>query len=374
MSLRNNLAVAALLLPLALLVSSCGATKQEGGEVSLRIGETSVSEDAGSQFIKVTAYTSWTLDLSETWAKVDKASGDGNASGITLSWEENTGAERTCDISLNCDGRKLNYTLTQARTTRHLVADTPGKWLELPATDDPDLSFITHDMTVSGKKIRNYSIYYDTRAKLSLWVAYPLNSSLKGSGTRTDKWGLDPKVPEAFQQVLYKSYSGPYDRGHQLPSADRLNKAANEATFYFTNMTPQSSELNQNAWGNLEGMVRNWSNKTDTLYVVTGADFKNSTETVGDNVGSRIPVPTGYFKALLGYKSDGFDGEGKYVGIAFYFENRKYEKSQSAIMKQSMSIDALEEKLGLDFFVNLPSAAGESEARKVESDVSAWWE
>ena len=42
-------------------------------------------------------------------------------------------------------------------------------------------------------------------------------------------------------------------------------------------------------------------------------------------------------------------------------------------MDQAMSIDALEEKLGIDFFVNLPAAAGKAQADKIETEVNNWW-
>ena len=83
-------------------------------------------------------------------------------------------------------------------------------------------------------------------------------------------------------------------------------------------------------------------------------------------------MPEGYFKALLGYKKGGSisNATGGYIGIAFYFEHRSYSND---IMDQSMSIDELENKLGYDFFVNLPEKIGDEWAAKVESKVDDWW-
>ena len=105
------------------------------------------------------------------------------------------------------------------------------------------------------------------------WVAYPLNRGLIGAGSgRTDAWGLDPNLPQEHQPVLYESWGvGWLDRGHQIPSADRLRDGDNQQTFYGTNMTPQiGKKFNQGIWAKLEGKVRSWSDKYDTLYVVTG--------------------------------------------------------------------------------------------------------
>lgn len=359
-------------LVLLLTLASCGKPQEEG-EIAFSVPRTALGAEAGTQFIKVTSYTSWTITLSEAWASVSQAEGSGSVSGIELSWEENLGDERNCTVTLASGGKKFNATLVQERNSTQLVPDTPAAWLELPATTDKDLYYFTHDMTLGGRKVRNYSFYLDPQAKLSKWVAYPLNKTLKGSGSRTDEWGLDPKVPKAYQPILYSGFAGGYQRGHQLPSADRLTKGVNETTFYFTNMTPQSGELNEKVWATLEGMVRNWSAKTDTLYVVTGADWRGATQYARDNVGAQIPVPVGYYKALLAYKASGFGDEGKYLGIAFWFDHKGYENSTATVMGQAMSIDALEEKLGIDFFVNLPAAAGKAQADKVEAEVNNWW-
>lgn len=364
--------IAASLTFLLLVLASCGKSESEG-EVALAVPRLTLDEGAGSQFIKVTSYTSWTITLSEAWARVSQEEGSGSVSGIELSWDENIGDRRSCTVTLSSGGRKLNAALLQDRNSTRLIPDTPGVWLELPSTADKSRCFITHDMTLNGKKMRNYSLFYDSGAKLSSWVAYPLNSALRGSGSRTDKWGYDPKVPGSFQPVLYSGFGGGYQRGHQLPSADRLANGVNETTFYFTNMTPQLGELNEYAWATLEGMVRGWSENTDTLYVVTGADWTGTQAYAIDNDGSRIPVPVGYYKALLAYKASGFGDAGKYLGIAFWFDHKGYESSSSVVMGQSMSIDALEEKTGIDFFVNLPSVVGKEQADKVESSVDKWW-
>ena len=97
--------------------------------------------------------------------------------------------------------------LTEPR--RELQADTPGRWLELPATDTPGMVFIHHPMP-EDHRLRNYSFYFDPKARVAAWVAYPLNNGLRGTGSRPDQepWGLDPKVPtDAQAVVLYHGFS-----------------------------------------------------------------------------------------------------------------------------------------------------------------------
>ena len=41
--------------------------------------------------------------------------------------------------------------------------------------------------------------------------------------------------------------------------------------------------------------------------------------------------------------------------------------------KQSMTIDELEDRLDIDFFVNLPDRVGQEIASKIESTNDSWW-
>ena len=61
---------------------------------------------------------------------------------------------------------------------------------------------------------------------------------------------------------------------------------------------------------------------------------------------------------------------GSYAGIAFWFS---HSSSGSDYMAGKMTIDQLEEKLGYDLFVNLPSVVGEDKADEIESSIDQWW-
>lgn len=382
--LRNFAEAAAVIMTAAAFVVSCEPSTDweiESAELLIPISE--VDAKAGSQFIKVKGNGEWTISvLAEDstafsdWARVDQNTGKGDVAGITFSWDENTDVQsRRCRLVISGRNGNIPYTFIQAGAVQPttLKSEPVRKWLELPSTNDKDLYFITHDMTLSGKTVRNYSFFYDTDALLARWVAYPLNKSLIATGNRSEAWALDPKLPRDRQAVLFSGFRTStggfgWDRGHQLPSADRYSPGANEATFYGTNMTPQRNNLNANAWAVLEALVRNWSYQCDTLYVVTGADITGSTDYAVDNDGKHVTVPVGYFKALVSYKKSQVKG---YRGIAFYMEHKEYRSETDAVMACSMSIDELESKLGYDLFVNLPSTIDYAE--EVESKVDSWW-
>lgn len=372
------------------------APEEELKEILFFIPSPIVGTSSASQFVYVTAAEDWKVEIEyngdqKDWVTLSALSGSKcDNFNLVLQWTANTAAEeRSVLFTLTSGSESTSSILSQSGKTSggggamEIKESVPSRgWLELPATDNTDLYFISHDMTVGNYTGRNYSYYYDVENLLARWVAYPLNKSLASSGSRTNAWGLDPKVPIPLQPVLFSGFKrgtdgNLYDRGHQQPSADRLEANSNKATFYGTNMTPQLGALNQRCWASLESAVRDWSYQFDTLYVVTGADVRGATHTSQDNYGKNVTIPTGYYKALLGYKKNGqFAGmnqTGGYTAIGFYFEHKSYTDSRETIKAQSMSIDELEKKLGIDFFVNLPGKIGQDYADKVESKVDTWW-
>lgn len=356
--------------------------------VSVRTAE--VGNESGQTFVSVKSGGSWTLSLEfeegvQAWAELSAVSGTGEKNDVILTYEVNeTEVMRIVKIVAGCGLNVSECTLTQAAGDPSPVPPGPElshvpEWLELPAVrDDDGLDFYWHDQVISGKTMRSWSFDYDPQAMVSHWVAYPLNKGLIGNGSRTDEWGLDPKVPADQQPVLYRGFKSPtgtrYDRGHQLPSADRYNHDANVQTFYFTNMTPQRNDFNGYAWADLEGRVREWSRSMDTLYVVTGCVVEGASDYAYDNDGKEVTVPVAYYKALLGYKKDGTLGitakTGGFTACAFWYDHKPYSGN---VMDQSMTIAELEEKTGVDFFVNLPSRTDEDTAKMVETTKDSWW-
>ena len=403
----------AALLALSLMVVSCGGGSDNKEEPVVppvvSIKTQTVTGEAGSQFLSVSASGTWTITTSASWLTVSPASGSGNSSTVILSYSENTDAIRNATVTISSSGGSASASITQGKlivpdptpTTPPIGPDDPGeedhhdengygfktapyKWLELPQTKEDDKQeFFTHYMTLGGAKARNYSYYWNYDDLVSTWVAYPLCAGNIGSGGRTDQWGLDPLLPDKKQPVLFKAYTGFGSRGHQIPSADRLSRDANIQTFYFTNMTPQDYDFNGGTWANLENLVRTWARKTgttagtDTLYVVTGCFIGNSTRKSYDNNGKPVTVPEGYFKALLRYKNNESVGHKGFMACAFYLENsNKYDSKISKGM--SMSIADLEKKLGYNLFVNLEAKVGAETTKTIKEEnpatVSWWWQ
>ena len=338
---------------------------------------------SGSVFLSVTASKAWTISVAGgSWATVSPASGTGSRNSVILSYEANTGEDaRSVTLTLNATpGGQATLTLTQKAVVKPVGPDQPQQygygydvaaphWLELPATDNPDLYFITHFCNYAGAEQRNYSFYWDTAALVVHWVAYPLNRGLIGSGSRSDAWGYDPLLPYAVQQnIITSAYGTGHSRGHQIPSADRLDRAANVSTFYATNMTPQEPDFNGGVWEKLESKVRTYAKACDTLYVVTGCVVKSTSTSIPDKMNHKVKLPEAYYKALLRYEKGS-----EYIACGFYIPHDSSIPAET-FMDYIMSIDELEKKTGMDFFVNLPDAIGADKARAVETQApGSWW-
>lgn len=389
-------------------MAAVGCHKPEQEDITVYVKYTEVDGKRGTQWVNVLTMSDtqqWTLTLTDedgnpvTWATVDPPTGTGTQRSVTITWEENdTEGPRTVIIHGSSAGHESQEAMVQNASSSgggdggtYPSKITPDKvygWMELPATNDPNLYFISHESTTS-KAYRNYSYYWDVENMVARWVAYPLNKACIGSGSRTNEWGLDPKLPRDAQPLLtsgYKSSSSDgasdggtqfYQRGHQIPSADRLAYADNVQTFYGTNITPQLGELNEQIWANLEQYVRNKSYQFDTLYVVTGCVVDGSTKFAWDNSVPRkkVTVPVAYYKVLLGFdrtRSIGISAQTQgYTGVGFYLEHRGYDDND--YIKCAMTIDDLERKLGMDFYVNLPAEIGSTLADKVESTKDTYW-
>jgi len=241
-------------------------------------------------------------------------------------------------------------------------------------------------MTTFDGQNRNFSYNYDKDVFTSLWVAYPLYSSvIQGSNDASWKW--DPNVPDGFEiNVTEASYNVNYGktdptgynkdlefyaRGHQIPNADRQSSSTmNSQVYYNTNSTPQiQNGFNGGIWQTLEDAIRKETAKADTVYVVTGAAFEKVGESrsvtwilpqgeITSNTKKKCPVPNYYWKVLLKVKRDS-DGKVKSASsVGFWFEHKSYKDTGKKFSDEEfvVSVDQIEQWTGFDFFVNVPDS------------------
>ena len=161
-----------------------------------------------------------------------------------------------------------------------------------------------------------------------------------------------------LEEYKFGDRSNEFDKGHLAPAADfRWCEEAVSASFLLSNMSPQPAEFNRGIWADLEKVVRSYitRNPGSELYVVSGPLLEDNLEKLKPGV--QISVPVGYFKVVLDRKRG--------QGIAFLLDadGRKSKRSNdAALLKAAISIDALEERTGLDFFPDISSTPSLAEA------------
>lgn len=257
----------------------------------------------------------------------------------------------------------------------------PAGWLELPRSATfPEPSQRVATVPLHGTDGRSFTFLYDTSMRVSLWVAYPLNASLIGEGSRGDGWHPSPYIAEGIQPALRKGfpYGSGYDRGHQIPSADRLSAADNDETFAYVNATPQLHDFNGGIWAELEKAVRTWAKRSDTLYVVTG--IVPSEKTIGDNDGRPVNIPAAYYKVVLRRNTDrgGTVRWSMCSVLLFHKDTPKgtWKENMAFFREHSLPVDDLEVITGEDFFPNLRTIVGAQEAEAMEAQSprsNDWW-
>lgn len=256
-------------------------------------------------------------------------------------------------------------------------------WLELPASGrNPGRGRVVlkQDMVRDGAPVRSHTYYYDPSLRVSLWVAYPLNAGLIGSGSRGEGWHPSALLDERLQPNLRKGFAfgSGYDRGHQIPSADRLDRDINYETFVYINATPQRHAFNEGVWTDLERLVRTWAKRSDTLYVVTG--IIPGKESVPDNDGHAVNIPEAYYKAVLRRDTDR-SGRLHWSMCAVLIPHSSPSHGEWTVPQRnaylqtfSLTVAELERAAGETFFPELARLVGREKVRMMkETPPDPWY-
>lgn len=146
-----------------------------------------------------------------------------------------------------------------------------------------------------------YTLSSNDLTKMADWVAYRVTrESIGGSGDR--EWQRDPwlAADETLEPKSYDGASGALhiDRGHQAPLASFSGTPHADDTNVLSNITPQSSALNQGPWVRLEDRERELATRLGvSVYVYTGPLFERMMR--GLPAGGRYQrTPSGYWKVI----------------------------------------------------------------------------
>lgn len=167
-----------------------------------------------------------------------------------------------------------------------------------------------------------FVVAFDAKAKIPTWTSWQIVAEDVGETERSNDFKSDEildaylKVKERDLGLSPKDYTNTcFDKGHQSPSADRSrNTRDNNATFYMSNMAPQTAFLNRRIWKDLEQHSRELV-KTNgyKLQVFAGAILRDGREGIGPN--KDIQVPEAFYKVIALYDNTSATSPKKYIAV-----------------------------------------------------------
>lgn len=169
---------------------------------------------------------------------------------------------------------------------------------------------------------KQFVIYYNVKAKIPAWTAWQVVDTDLGEQKRSNRFRSDDilngylRVKERTVGVSSDDYSNScFDRGHQAASADRSNSLEdNEATYFMSNMAPQTAFLNERIWSGLEKHTRKLvEEKGHKIQVYAGPIMKDGREGIGPN--KDIQVAEAFFKVLAIYPNKGAKKPTSYIAV-----------------------------------------------------------
>jgi endonuclease G len=147
-----------------------------------------------------------------------------------------------------------------------------------------------------------YTLAADPFTKMAVWVAYRITPETIGP-SQTRNWASDPWL-DAVETLEKEDYDEAnenlaVDRGHQAPLAAFSGTSFWRQTNFLSNITPQSAELNQGPWEELESREIRLSQDTgNAVYVLTGPLFEMLMSPL-PQADERHRVPSGYWKVVM---------------------------------------------------------------------------
>ena len=198
----------------------------------------------------------------------------------------------------------------------------------------------------------DYALSYNNSRGSANWVSWRITMSDFGDAERQNDFRPDPNLPKNFTRITPADYTGSgFDRGHLCPSADRSSsQEANSATFYMTNMMPQTPDLNRNVWNDFESYSRDLvkKNKID-LYVVAGCYGEKG------KLKKKISVPTNCWKVIVAIPQGAdFSAANQNTQVTAVDMPNTAFPGKTDWRKFRTTVRAVEQKTNLNLLSNLP--------------------
>ncbi len=198
-----------------------------------------------------------------------------------------------------------------------------------------------------------YTLDNNPDTKFADWVGYEVTAQLIG-GTQTRVWHKDPDLdrnetlsPKDYKDVREVLHM---DRGHQAPLASLTGSPDWQLADDLSNITPQSTDLNEGPWEHLEEKERVLARGGVIVYSVTGPLYERDMP--------RLPhshliekTPSGYWKIVAVVK-------GNDVETAAFIMDQNSGR-EDAVCDKVVTMRVVEQRAHLHFFPKMN--AGERE-------------
>lgn len=183
-----------------------------------------------------------------------------------------------------------------------VLGDIPLEQNENLINTPPESTNNLNEVIISRKQ---YVVSYNRKNRAPNWAAWKLESTDMGRVGRTNVFLADDVLENYLsglsEHVVQPTdyYGSCFDRGHQVPSADRNDTIENnQATFIMSNMLPQTAYLNRVVWQQFESFTRNLVvSQGKKIYVVTGPIYDEDFGMIGPE--KNIRVPSKNFKIIF---------------------------------------------------------------------------
>lgn len=196
-----------------------------------------------------------------------------------------------------------------------------------------------------------YKLSNNRTTKFADWAAYKVTDQTIDGPSRSRSWKADPAINGSYtlEPSDYKDAHAVIhtDRGHQVPLASFSNTAYWRDTNYLSNITPQSSNLNQGPWVRLETAVRNLARTGEDVYVVTGPLYEYFFANL-PGANESHTVPSGYYKVVFTISNSGFVD-----ASAFIFEQNTSRSTN--FCSKEVTVNQVESRSGLNIMPQLAS-------------------
>jgi endonuclease G len=209
-----------------------------------------------------------------------------------------------------------------------------------------------------------YVLSYNGQTRTPNWVSWRLRAEDIGNAQR-GAFEPDPLLPRGFAHVTTHVYDGSgFDRGHQCPAKDRSATQADcDATFYLTNVVPQSPNSNQRGWERLEAYCRELAKRGHVLHIACGPHGVGGTGKNGraEEIGKgrlTVAVPHQLWKVVVVLPQEDAEPRKNTRVIAILMPNDQTVGYEWA--KYRVTARAIEKRTGLRFFGGVPEDVAEA--------------